>query len=261
MYQAKGSLASINAQDIERIIVFGDIHGDFDSFEQGISMWNDDDLLLFLGDYADRGPEGIEVIEEILGLLDAHPDRVIALKGNHEDYDKNGNPRFSPCTLIREAETKRRGWKTFQPTFYDFTQRLYLSAIIPDRALFVHGGIHTKIDGIDDLIEPDDEVRTSILWSDPGKHEGEQLNSRGAGTVFGSDVTEEVLARLGVHSLFRSHEPRKARRGPAVEHGGTVITTGSTRVYGGRPFVMVLNPNRSISDQIAEGDCVRFLDE
>ena len=53
----------------------------------------------FIGDYADRGDEGVEVIERIFHLLRMYPDRVIALKGNHEVYTDQGQPRFSSTAI------------------------------------------------------------------------------------------------------------------------------------------------------------------
>jgi serine/threonine protein phosphatase 1 len=40
--------------------------------------------LVFLGDYIDRGPESAAVIETVLTLQDASPERVVCLMGNHE---------------------------------------------------------------------------------------------------------------------------------------------------------------------------------
>ena len=41
--------------------------------------------MVFLGDYADRGRYGIEVLYTLLRLKLANPDRVFLLRGNHEE--------------------------------------------------------------------------------------------------------------------------------------------------------------------------------
>lgn len=41
--------------------------------------------FVFLGDYIDRGPDSCGVIQTIMDMQAADPDRVIALAGNHED--------------------------------------------------------------------------------------------------------------------------------------------------------------------------------
>ena len=85
---------------------------------------------------------------------------------------------------------------------------------------------------------------------------------RGAGRLFGPDITESVLRRLDVDVLFRSHEPRKAMAGPAFDHEGRVVTLSSTGVYGGRPFLVLLEEEdfeMGMSRELVEG-AVRFLD-
>jgi protein phosphatase len=265
MYDKKGKLAVISDPadgGPERIVVFGDIHGDIKSLKAGLDLCEENDLFLFLGDYADRGRYGIEVIEGISKLMDTFPERIIALMGNHEQYTREGKPIFSPCTLLEEAEKKKGSWQDFWPFFSGFVSRLYLSAILPGFALFTHGGIPASLTSTEELISPRD-IANDLLWSDPGAKPGASANTRGIGTLFGPDISEEVLASLGVPSLIRSHEPRKAASGPAVEHEGRVITTSTTRVYGGRPFILVLDPSVPPAEQILSPEeypkAVRFL--
>lgn len=260
MFTRKGALALVDPEFTGRILIFGDIHGDLKSLQRGIGLRGPRDLHIFLGDYADRGPEGVEVIEGILHLMERIPDRILALMGNHELYDEKGRPAFMPCTLIDEAERKRGSWEAFLPTLRRFTQRLALAALIPGCALCVHGGISSDMGDREKLASPEPEQRTQILWGDPGPEKGESPGPRGAGRLFGPDVSRQVLDGLKVPFLIRSHEPRKAWSGPAFEHGDRVVTTSSTSVYGGRPFVLVIeasDPPRNRND-ISTG--IRFLD-
>jgi serine/threonine protein phosphatase 1 len=41
--------------------------------------------LVFLGDYVDRGPGSRQVVDSLIKLQTAAPQRIICLKGNHED--------------------------------------------------------------------------------------------------------------------------------------------------------------------------------
>jgi hypothetical protein len=241
MYDINGDLAIIDRESIRRIIVFGDIHGDLESLEWGMRNWGPNDLLLFLGDYADRGPSGVEVIESILAISDRAPGRTLILKGNHEDYGETGEPRFSPCTLMDEAARKRGSWEAFLPIFREFESRMSSAAILPGFALFTHAGIGPEINGPDDLIEPSSLVREHLIWSDPGLRRGVVPSPRGAGVLFGPDISASVLASLGVKFLIRSHQPRKATVSPAFDHRGRVVTLNSTRVYGGGSFVVELD--------------------
>ena len=69
----------------------GDIHGSLDKLKSLIAACEEDAagremLLVFLGDYIDRGPESAGVVRFVLGLQQDVPGRVIALKGNHEAW-------------------------------------------------------------------------------------------------------------------------------------------------------------------------------
>jgi predicted MPP superfamily phosphohydrolase len=225
--------------DIKNVYVAGDLHGDYESFKkilEGFKKSEKGSCLLFLGDYADRGIRGLEIITELNKLLDSRRD-VIALKGNHEMYI-NGRPFFSPCDLIYEAEAKYTSWERFyQEVMIEFLAKLYIAAII-NNVLFVHAGISSKIKTIKDLGKKENEI--DLLWSDPSPLTGEHPNLRGAGITFGEDITTKVLSSLGLKMIVRSHEPRKAAYGPYLEHKGKIITTNSCASYGEpwKPFIL-----------------------
>ena len=228
---------------VDRIVVVGDIHGDYTVINPIMKIAEaEENFLLFLGDYADRGRHGVEVIEAVTTLLRKYPERVVALKGNHEDYTDDGSPRFYPCDLIREADRKRGSWiRYFLDKLKPFIEQLYLAAIIPGEVLLVHGGVSTKIVSLEDLKRPSKIVEVDILWSDPFEGYGEYPNRRGAGVEFGVNVTEEACRRLRIKRIIRSHEPMKAVDGYCSEHDGRVVTVSSTSVYRGRPFVLAIN--------------------
>ena len=67
-----------------RILVFGDIHGEYEKFMgawEGAKADPAVDELIFLGDYIDRGPEAKKVLDFLMGLSGS---RVHLLMGNHE---------------------------------------------------------------------------------------------------------------------------------------------------------------------------------
>jgi serine/threonine protein phosphatase 1 len=69
----------------------GDIHGSLDKLKSLIAACEEDAsgremILLFLGDYIDRGPESAGVVRFVLSLQQEMPERIIALKGNHEAW-------------------------------------------------------------------------------------------------------------------------------------------------------------------------------
>jgi serine/threonine-protein phosphatase 5 len=218
-------------RDIKTVYVVGDLHGDNDSFIKILSLYKKaekDSSLIFLGDYADRGKQGVEIITKLNDLLDSH-ESIIALKGNHELYI-NEKPDFAPCNLIDEASSKYASWEKFYgEVLSQFISKLYIAAII-NNILFVHGGVSSGIKSVEDLEDIKNEK--ILLWSDPSFIKGEHRDIRGAGVEFGEDITDKVLSSLGLKLIVRSHEPMKASKGPFAEHNGKVVTTNSCDSYG-----------------------------
>jgi len=259
-FQPKGKLAVIQPEKIKRLIVAGDIHGDFSSLRKIKEIFNpNEDLIIFLGDYADRGENSVEVIEGVKNLMEKYSKRVIVLKGNHEDYFDYGEPKFSPCTLIQEVENKVGNWNSyFKNLKKDFLDKLYIAAKIPKYALFVHAGVSRKVESEENLINPSKDIEEDLIWSDPFEEEGEYPNPRGAGILYGKDVSKEVCERMNVKYIIRSHEPMKALRRPFIEHDGRVITISSTSIYGGKPFTLIL-PAKNLPESKEMEKYVVFL--
>lgn len=222
----------------------GDLHGDIVALESITDLVDfTKDYTIFLGDYADRGDSGVEVVESISSLIRENPETVIALKGNHEDFTESGNPTFYPCSLINEVKTKRGDWKSYYLSIIKpFLSNLYLAAAIPGLILFVHGGVSNRLSSLKDLRYPTRDIELDILWSDPFKGTGEYPNRRGVGVEFGFDISKSICKSLGVNRIIRSHQPNKALDGPCYEHDNRIITISSTRVYSGKPFILIINP-------------------
>ena len=85
---------------MKKIFAIGDIHGCFDRLKKLMGKIPIDfsrDTLVFIGDYIDRGPHSVEVVDYLIQLQNRIPE-VVFLKGNHEDMlDKfiNGADRFT----------------------------------------------------------------------------------------------------------------------------------------------------------------------
>ena len=67
--------------------IVGDIHGHISKLLKLMSMIikkiSDNDTIIFLGDYIDRGKDSYSVIEYLSGLAGKY--KICFLKGNHED--------------------------------------------------------------------------------------------------------------------------------------------------------------------------------
>jgi len=69
-----------------RLFAIGDIHGCPDELAAIVKTIapREDDTVVFVGDYVDRGPSARDAVEVVLDLQKG-PAEVITLKGNHED--------------------------------------------------------------------------------------------------------------------------------------------------------------------------------
>jgi len=69
----------------QRIIAIGDIHGCRESLEALLAKLTilDSDVLVFVGDYVDRGPDTPGTIDTLIQLKKSHPNCVF-LRGNHD---------------------------------------------------------------------------------------------------------------------------------------------------------------------------------
>ena len=71
----------------KRILAVGDIHGMYDkliALMEKVKFNPEQDLLIFLGDYIDRGPHSLECLDYVMALNKQYPEWVIPLLGNHE---------------------------------------------------------------------------------------------------------------------------------------------------------------------------------
>lgn len=70
---------------IDRLLVFGDIHGKWNRFVeayQKVGFNPDKDMMVFLGDYLDRGEQPVSVMEWVMEHFGQR--HMIFLRGNHE---------------------------------------------------------------------------------------------------------------------------------------------------------------------------------
>ncbi|WP_282935800.1 metallophosphoesterase family protein [Paenibacillus sp. RC67] len=70
---------------MNRTLVISDIHGCYASFNEllnTVRYMPEQDKLILLGDFVDRGPKSKEVIEQVIGIVEAG--QAIALRGNHD---------------------------------------------------------------------------------------------------------------------------------------------------------------------------------
>ncbi|MEJ2170396.1 MAG: metallophosphoesterase family protein [Desulfobacterales bacterium] len=139
-----------------KIFAIGDIHGSFDRLQALMKKLPIDftrDTLIFIGDYIDRGPASVEVVDYLIDLKKRVPE-IIFLKGNHEDmlekyldgtdrftYLLNGGQKTLDSYLSRNPQSE---FYPIPPAHMEFyrTLRLYYET---EKYIFVHAGLRPKV--------------------------------------------------------------------------------------------------------------------
>lgn len=214
--------------------VIGDIHGDLETLARILNASeflqkaqnSDSSILIFLGDYGDRGVLSPEVYYVVLTLKASYPDRVVLMRGNHEGPDDlMASPHDLPVYLHSRFGER---WSEAYLKLKELFNHLYNAVVVKDCCVFLHGGVPSQAKSLEDLAyahikHPLESHLEEILWSDPEEGlKGTRPSPRGAGRLFGQDVTEKFLEMLNVRVLIRGHEP--AESGFKINHSGRILT-------------------------------------
>ena len=214
-FSVTGKLITVPSN--KEVIILGDLHGDNDTLQKIIQKTNfmnhlkakNSPILICLGDYIDRGPKQLEVMSTLLDLITSYPENIILLRGNHEGpRDISVSPHDFPDVLHRRIG---KDWEEVYNSFRDLFDEMYTACLIENRALLLHGGIPTEAEGLEEIAwahmtHPETTHLEEILWSDLSTTPGVTPSFRGRGRLFGIDVTEQFLDKIGVELLVRGHE-------------------------------------------------------
>jgi protein phosphatase len=251
-------------------VVVGDIHGDLLSLKHILSETEflekasrrDNMRLVFLGDYGDRGAYSPEVYYVILTLKSMFPEKILLLQGNHEGpEDLLAHPHDLPHHLRRKFGSD---WLTVYTELSRLFRRFYTAVIVEGKLIMLHGGVPSEANDLNDLAfaykkHPFERHLEEILWSDPlDDIKGKYPSPRGAGFLFGEDVTSRFLEILKVKFLVRGHEP--AQYGYKFNHGGKILTIFSRRgapYFNSRAAYLILNLSRGFKTANDLGECIR----
>ena len=256
----------VKVASIGETLIVSDLHGDLKSLsyilkssrfiEKALKIKKI--MLILLGDYGDRGAYSPEVYYMVLTLKELFPRNILLMRGNHEGPDDLlAHPHDLPQGF--RAKFGNEGLEVYSK-IRDFFPELYNILVVDNLYVLIHGGVPSMASTIDDLRyahlkHPKEKHLEEMLWSDPseGIH-GVRSSPRGAGRLFGADVTESFLEMLNVKFLIRGHEP--SEKGFKMNHNDKILTLFSRK---GSPYFNSSGAYLHLSDSMKQKNVYELL--
>ncbi len=233
-YRSFKTLANTSALQVgadDRMTIVGDIHGQLTDLlyildHSGLPSKHN--KYIFNGDFVDRGPMGVEVMCVMMSLYLGNPGQVVMNRGNHEDF-------AICCVYGFQQECCTKYDEITFGMFVEVFNWLPLFATINDSIFVLHGGLFHNKDvtlkeldcikrtefSLKDMPESGEsleearrdekeefykQLQRDALWSDPSTTDGLAVSNRGAGVMFGPDVTRAFCRLNDIKMIVRSHE-------------------------------------------------------
>ena len=210
-----------------RYIAIGDIHGMIDELKALMAAipFQTEDMLVFLGDYIDRGTDSKAVLDYLMAL--DIPNQKVFLRGNHDDMFLQRLTSRSHCRCwlgnggLKCIKDFGISDLTQFPPQYDLWMRQTLHFYEPkdSNLIFVHAGINPDF-------PLDNQTEQDLLWI------------RDAFLTSKKD-----FGRIVVHG----HTPHMG--GVEVKPNRINVDTGSC--FGGRLSCVILNADGSVVEAIS----------
>ena len=194
----------------DKVFFVGDLHGEL-SCAKAVQKYIKEyprHHFVFLGDYADRGPQQIETFNLVMALTLAQPERMTMLRGNHE------SDRIAAKYGFYNVVTR-----TFSFDVFKYYSRIFevlpIGVYKTSDYIAFHGGVPEGVTSLEDVQSrnrrhPDfpDDVICQIVWNDPKEGDFRFRSSiRGERTrSFGKRAFTEFMENIDAHIMFRAHE-------------------------------------------------------
>jgi hypothetical protein len=250
-------------------IFIGDLHSDDYSLKRILKdvdffeniMNEEKQILIFNGDYVDRGNSHLKILERLLIIKYLFPKRIFLLRGNHDGGKINEDGSIElPYRVLTEDEddsyfplyVRSLSLKneTMNPdllkNYLDLFETLSYIALVnleKDTIMSVHGGIprpnvenidfYGYINSIKDLTDEtliDNLDRTmcqNIMWSDPYK--GDEYRENVGRYHYKVEHLLNFMEKFKVDFLVRGHEP--VEDGYRYDLDDNVITIFSSGIW------------------------------
>ena len=236
------------------VTICGDVHGQFHDLLELFTIGGKcpDTNYLFMGDYVDRGYHSIETLCLLLLLKIRYPTRIYLTRGNHESTEITQLYGFYDECVQKFGNANV--WKMFTELF----NYLPISAIVNNKIFCLHGGLSPDIETIDEIRKidrrrdvPSSGAMCDLLWSDPEERLGWGVSPRGAGYIFGSDISKKFTQRNNLMMVNRAHQ--LVMKGYNWSHENLVCTLFSAPNYcyrcGNQAGIMEVDENMKFNIQ------------
>ncbi|KAH9977820.1 Metallo-dependent phosphatase-like protein [Lactifluus volemus] len=181
------------------VTICGDIHGQFFDLMELFKIGGTcpETNYIFIGDFVDRGFYSVETFLLLLALKVRYPDltQITQVYGFYDECQR----KYGSSNV----------WRWCCEVF-DY---LALGAIVDGRVFCVHGGLSPALQTIDQIRAidrkqevPHDGAMCDLLWSDPDDITGWGLSPRGAGFLFGADITKNFAHNNAIDLIARAHQ-------------------------------------------------------
>lgn len=202
------SFKNILAQDSRLIrlpakgkaVFIGDTHGDFEATEKVFDRYFQPGyVLIFLGDYVDRGDYSRKNINFLLEKKRESPEQVFLLMGNHEGHSLLP---FFPADFWESLSLEEERF------FTEVFQYLSFAAVTENGIIAVHG-VPPDVNALDEIndLELVSEQWHQVTWGDFVEMPGDFLGNYRGRPVYGEDYFKRTMNKFKRTVLIRSHQP------------------------------------------------------
>lgn len=222
------------------VTICGDIHGQFydllELFLVGGKL--PDTNYLFMGDYVDRGFYSVECLSLLLCLKIKYPTRIYLTRGNHESRQVTKVYGFYDECIKKYGSSNV--WIAFTFLFDLIPLACLVDSkvrnLILNQFFCLHGGLGPSFETLDDIKKIDRKIEVpgngiicDLLWSDPDEKEGFNDSLRGAGHLFGADISSKFVHINNLEMISRAHQ--LVQLGYNFSHEKNVCTVFSAPNY------------------------------
>lgn len=229
-----GGVLNKSYETAKDLLVVGDIHGDIVALDAIIEVWrtkHPTSILVFLGDFVDRGFYDHLVISRLKNLIGERASEILVIAGNHDvalTYDSNSN-KFRSSVEPSEYKDQLNQWldegssdsETYVADakwFIEFMRKRPVAAFVGG-VLLTHGGF-PRLEG--EYIDVTNNRLSDYTWNRLAEYPTRLMDYTSRTSEFGSVDFEQFRKQCGdqgipVSIVLRGHDhiiaPNRGSRG------------------------------------------------